>query len=136
MHLDDLLGNGEPEARAALGLAGGGRPPPVTRWAVSNHRPYRDHCSEGDGRALLFACGDGRGRPCQPRFPIWGRLSRQIEHCGLDLMSNISLLPLNWLYGPAPAVPIKLNVCAAKAGIDSRTERGGKRCYNFGGSWR
>src|SRR6516165_5972278 len=21
---------------------GGGRPPPVTRWAVSNHRPYRE----------------------------------------------------------------------------------------------
>src|SRR5262249_43660316 len=40
----------------------------------------------GRWRAHLFACRDGRGRPCQPRFPIWGRLSRQIEHRGLDLL--------------------------------------------------
>src|SRR5712671_6940449 len=24
--------------------AGGGRPPPATRWARRNPRPYRDHC--------------------------------------------------------------------------------------------
>src|SRR4029434_8888557 len=35
---------------------------------------------------LLFACGDDRGRPWQPRFAIWGRLPRQIEHRGLDLL--------------------------------------------------
>jgi hypothetical protein len=35
---------------------------------------------------LLFACGDDSGRPCQPRFAIWGRFPRQIEHRGLDLL--------------------------------------------------
>src|SRR6202043_1701586 len=34
--------------------AGGGRPPPATRWARRNPRPYRDHlCGIADGMSLL-----------------------------------------------------------------------------------
>ena len=46
---------------------GGGRPPPVTRWARRNPRPYRDHGARAqNGKAHIWkrvACGaDFRGR--------------------------------------------------------------------------
>ena len=34
--------------------AGGGRPPPATRWAWGNSRPYRDRCLRA-GRYILSA---------------------------------------------------------------------------------
>ena len=37
--------------------AGGGRPPPATRWARRNPRPYRDH-------ECLFCCDAQRGITC------------------------------------------------------------------------
>src|ERR1035437_3339505 len=32
--------------------AGGGRPPPATRWARRNPRPYRDHRADGEMRNI------------------------------------------------------------------------------------
>jgi hypothetical protein len=43
---------------------GGGRPPPVTRWAVSNHRPYRD-----PERLQQIGIGVPSRRPCRGLTP-------------------------------------------------------------------
>jgi hypothetical protein len=43
---------GTSEARAWPVGAGGGRPPPATRWARRNPRPYRDHRGSGPGKRL------------------------------------------------------------------------------------
>ncbi len=44
---------------------GGGRPPPVTRWARRNPRPYRDHVPQwGPG---FCRCQVKRGLPCASR---------------------------------------------------------------------
>jgi hypothetical protein len=53
---------------------GGGRPPPVTRWAFSNERPYRVHTMENEmtGRALWL-----RAKPIidksKKELDFWGR---------------------------------------------------------------
>jgi len=36
--------------------AGGGRPPPATRWARRNPRPYRDHRAERSDRRWIRRC--------------------------------------------------------------------------------
>jgi hypothetical protein len=38
---------GHRAARARQEGGRGGRPPPVTRWALSNERPYREHGGVG-----------------------------------------------------------------------------------------
>ena len=48
---------------------GGGRPPPVTRWALSNERPYRDHRLKRDQPNLFM-----NARPRSPLHKIFRAL--------------------------------------------------------------
>src|SRR5271167_3966826 len=54
--------------------AGGGRPPPATRWATSDGRPYRDSIDGLSSREPLFSSSD------IPRVPYTGRSGHIRKH--------------------------------------------------------
>ena len=67
--------------------AGGGRPPPATRWALSNERPYREHFSL-EVRSLCFGLVSASPeRPCDDASGLDAAL-RELEGDTTDFLDR------------------------------------------------